>query len=110
MQLSVIIVNYNVRFFLEQCLHSVQKAMAGMEGEIWVVDNASTDGSRAYLEPRFPAVHFIWNSDNKGFAKANNQALAKAKGEYVLFLNPDTILPEDGLHICMEFFRSHPDA
>jgi len=110
MQLSVIIVNYNVRFFLEQCLYSVQKAMAGMEGEIWVVDNASTDGSRAYLEPRFPAVHFIWNHDNKGFAKANNQALANAKGECVLFLNPDTILPEDCLHTCLDFFRSHPDA
>ena len=110
MQLSVIIVNYNVRFFLEQCLYSVQKAMTGIEGEIWVVDNASSDGSRAYLEPRFPQVRFIWNEENKGFAKANNQALAKAKGEYVLFLNPDTILPEDCFHQCIRFFNTHPDA
>ncbi|MFN9709906.1 MAG: glycosyltransferase family 2 protein [Bacteroidota bacterium] len=75
MKLSVIIVNYNVRFFLEQCLHTVQKAMSGIDGEIWVVDNASSDGSRNYLEPLFPYVNFIWNNENNGFSKANNQAL-----------------------------------
>jgi GT2 family glycosyltransferase len=107
MDLSVIIVNYNVKYFLEQCLYSVQKAAGKMETEILVVDNNSTDGSREYLLPRFPAVNFIWNSDNAGFAKANNQALAFAKGKYVLFLNPDTIIPEDCFEGCLEYFRSN---
>lgn len=104
MKLSVIIVNYNVRYFLEQCLHTVQKAMAGIEGEIWVVDNASKDGSRAFLEPQFPTVNFIWNQENIGFSKANNQALRSAKGDFILFLNPDTIVPEDCFRNCLAFF------
>lgn len=92
MRLSVIIVNYNVKYFLEQCLYSVQRACANMEAEIIVVDNCSTDGSREFLRPAFPAVNFIWNSSNEGFAKANNQAIAAATGEYILFLNPDTLV------------------
>jgi GT2 family glycosyltransferase len=107
MQLSVIIVNYNVKYFLEQCLHSVQKACRQIESEIIVADNNSTDGSRAYLEDNFPAVQFIWNSDNIGFAKANNLALEKAKGDFVLFLNPDTLLAEDSIEKCMQFFKTH---
>ena len=67
MQLSIIIVNYNVKFFLEQCLLSVQKAVEGMDAEVLVVDNASTDGSRAYLEPKFTNVLFSWNTENIGF-------------------------------------------
>jgi GT2 family glycosyltransferase len=110
MQLSVIIVNYNVRYFLEQCLYSVRKAMNGIEGEIWVVDNASQDGSMAYLQPLFPEVHFIRNEQNTGFAKANNIALASAKGSFILFLNPDTIVPEDCFSKCIDFFQQHPDA
>lgn len=104
MQLSVIIVNYNVKYFLEQCLHSVQKACTGIESEIIVADNNSTDGSRAYLQDNFPSVKFIWNNDNIGFAKANNLALAKATGNFILFLNPDTILAEDSIEKCMQFF------
>ncbi|RXK60543.1 glycosyltransferase [Lacibacter luteus] len=110
MQLSVIIVNYNVKFFLEQCLLSVQKAIQQMDAELWVVDNASTDGSRAYLEPKFPQVKFCWNSENIGFGRACNQALAQAKGEYILFLNPDTIVPEDCFTACISFFKQTPDA
>lgn len=110
MLLSVIIVNYNVKHFLEQCLYSVQKACAGIDAEIIVTDNNSSDGSRGFLEPVFPAVNFIWNSENLGFARANNQALAQAKGEFVLFLNPDTILPEDCISKCLEFFRSNSSA
>lgn len=110
MQVSIIIVNYNVRYFLEQCLHSVREATKGVEAEVFVVDNASTDGSRAWLEPLFPEVRFIWNPANLGFAKANNQALALAKGVHVLFLNPDTILPEDGVVRCLEFLAAHPKA
>lgn len=110
MQLSVIIVNYNVKYFLEQCLYAVQKACRGIDAEIIVVDNHSTDGSRAFLEPAFPAVTFIWNEINTGFAKANNQAYARANGDYILFLNPDTILPEDCIEKCLQFFGLHKDA
>lgn len=110
MQLSVIIVNYNVKFFLEQCLHSVIQAMRGMEGEILVVDNASTDGSAAYFTNRFPQVQFFWQSENIGFAKANNYALQKAKGALVLFLNPDTLVPEDCFEKCIAFMQAHADA
>ena len=75
MKLSIIIVNYNVKYFLEQCLCSVRAAIAGMEAEVLVVDNHSADGSVEYLRPRFPEVTFIENKDNPGFAKANNQAI-----------------------------------
>jgi O-antigen biosynthesis protein len=110
LQLSVIIVNYNVKYFLEQCLCSVLKACKNINAEILVVDNNSTDGSKEFLSPKFPLVNFSWNSVNVGFAKANNQALAQAKGDYVLFLNPDTIVPEDCFENCIEFFAAHPDA
>ena len=110
MQLSVIIVNYNVKYFLEQCLHSVQKACRQIESEIIVADNNSTDGSRAYLEDNFPAVKFIWNSDNIGFAKANNIALQQASGEYILFLNPDTLVAEDCFEKCISYLQSHKEA
>ncbi len=104
MKLSVIIVNYNVKHYLEQCLYSVRKASLLLETEIFVVDNASTDGSRDYLLPRFPDVHFIFNSSNAGFAAANNRSLKEARGDFILFLNPDTILPEDCLTKCLDFF------
>src|SRR5213075_2019900 len=95
MDLSVIVVNYNVKHFLEQCLCSVQKAITGMQAEILVVDNNSTDHSAGYLQPKFPGTRFIINTENKGFAKACNQGLREASGKYILFLNPDTIVPED---------------
>ena len=110
LKLSVIIVNYNVKHFLEQCLFSVRKACAGIEAEIIVVDNNSSDGSRVFLEPTFPEVNFIWNAGNVGFAKANNQALAVAKGAFVLYLNPDTILAEDSIEKCLQFLKEHKDA
>ena len=110
MKLSIILVNYNVKYFLEQCLCSVQAALTGISGEIFVVDNASQDGSRSYLEPAFPDVKFIWNDENRGFAKANNQALQLASGDYVLFLNPDTLVPEDCFSKCIAFLEAHPDA
>ena len=93
--LSIIIVNYNVKFFLEQCLLSVQKATLGMEIEIFVVDNHSSDGSVTYLKSKFPNVIFIENNDNPGFSKANNQAIKQAKGEYIVLLNPDTLVGEE---------------
>lgn len=91
-------------------MYSLKKACAGIEVEVFVVDNNSTDNSRDYLEHRFPEVQFIWNESNTGFAKANNKAVARAKGEYILFLNPDTILSEDCIQKSLGFFRSHPDA
>ena len=110
MQLSVIIVNYNVRFFLEQCLCSVTKALQGIDGEIIVVDNNSFDGSREFFEGRFPEVKFTWNTGNLGFSRANNQGLEQAKGEYILFLNPDTLVPEDCFSNCIRFFEENPQA
>lgn len=108
--LSVIIVNYNVKYFLEQCLFSVMRAMEQVKGEVIVIDNASQDGSREYLEGKFPSVRFIWNRENIGFARANNEALALARGGYILFLNPDTIIGEDSLSITLAFLEKHPDA
>lgn len=110
MQLSVIIVNYNVKHFLEQCLCSVQKAIAGIPAEIIVVDNCSADNSVYYLQPKFPSVPFIVNTENLGFAKGCNIGLKKAKGKFILFLNPDTILPEDCFQKCISFLESHADA
>ena len=110
MVFTVIIVNYRVRYFLELCLYSVSKALAGIEAEIIVVDNHSGDGSVQALEPLFPAVQFIKNEENTGFAVANNQALRRARGAYVLFLNPDTILPEDYARVCLDFLRDKPNA
>jgi len=108
--MSVIIVNYNVKYFLEQCLLSVIKAAKGLTVEIFIVDNASTDGSREWLEEKFPDVKFTWNKHNPGFAKANNKALDQASGDYILFLNPDTILPEDCFQKCIQYFNHHPEA
>lgn len=110
MQLSIIIVNYNVKHFLEQCLCSVQKAVAGMQAEVIVADNNSSDNSVQYLQDRFTSVKFIANNENHGFAKACNQGLAEAKGKYVLFLNPDCIVPEDCFQKCIDFLNQHPDA
>jgi GT2 family glycosyltransferase len=110
MQLSIIIVNFNVKYFLEHCLLSVIKACKNIDAEILVVDNNSTDGSKAYLETKFKTVTFFWNKENIGFGKANNFALPFAKGEYVLFLNPDTIVPEDCFTNCLTFFEKHTDC
>src|SRR5262245_8591501 len=103
MQLSVIIVNYNVKHFLEQCLCSVRKAITDMEAEIIVIDNHSDDNSIPYLKPFFPDVNFIVNEENLGFAKACNQGVKLATGKYILFLNPDTIVAEDCFQKCIAF-------
>ena len=110
MQLSIIIVNYNVKYFLEQCLCSVEKAIATIQAEVFVVDNASTDGSQQYLETRFAWIQYIANTENAGFAKANNLALQKCTGKYVLYLNPDTIVPEECFVKCLSFMEAHTDA
>ena len=104
MQLSVIIVNYNVKYFTEQCLYSLVKACKNLEAEIIVVDNNSTDDSYNFFNNKFANVHFIWNKENEGFSKANNFGLRHASGQYILFLNPDTLLPEDCLEKCLDFY------
>ncbi len=107
MKLSIIIVNYNVKHFLEHCLHAVMRAISGIQTEIIVVDNNSSDESTSYLKAKFPPVIFIENKGNTGFAKANNQGLAIAKGEYILYLNPDTLIAENTLINCIYFLDEH---
>lgn len=110
MKLTVIIVSYNVKYFLGQALASVRKAAQNLSVETIVVDNASSDGSVALVKSRFPEVVLIENKNNTGFAVANNQAMRIARGEYVLLLNPDTLVQEDTLEKTVQFMDAHPDA
>jgi GT2 family glycosyltransferase len=115
MDLSIIIVNYNVRYFLEQCLYSVQGAIEklnerGFETEVFVVDNNSVDGSVNEVRKKFPGVKIIENKENLGFSKANNQAIVASSGRYILILNPDTVVEEDTFRKCIDFMDGHPDA
>jgi GT2 family glycosyltransferase len=109
-KLSVVIVNYNVCYFLEQALLSVRKATQGIDIEVFVVDNNSVDGSIQMVKRRFPEVHLIENKKNVGFSKANNQAIRLSQAKYVLLLNPDTVLEEDSLQKCCDFMDKHPEA
>ncbi len=110
MKLSVVIVNYNVEHFLEQCLLSVRKAMQPVSGEVFVVDNNSIDGSVKMVKNKFSEVKLIANKDNLGFSKANNQAMRMASGEYILLLNPDTVVEDDTFSKVVEFMDEHADA
>ena len=133
MKLSVVIVNYNVKYFLEQCLRSVYAAAEGIDTDVWVVDNNSIDGSVQMIREKFPEVHLIANSDNPGFAKANNQAIREIlngerrtperglpackqkaqdgeSGHYILLLNPDTLVQKDTFRVCIDFFDGHKDC
>ena len=103
MQLSVIILNYNVRYFLEQCVASVQEALSNIDGEIIVVDNNSSDDSCEMMKSRFPNVKLIENTANSGFPKGNNIGVAQAKGDYVCILNPDTVVAEDTFSKILAF-------
>ena len=106
-KLSVIIVNYNVKYFLEQALRSVEKAVEAIDAEVWVVDNNSVDGSVAMVQDKFPWVKVLANKDNVGFSRANNQAIRASNSEYVLLLNPDTVLQEDSLLKCVSYMDEH---
>ena len=110
MKLSVIIVNYNVRPYLEQCLQSVQRALEGIEGEVFVVDNHSDDDSVETIRKNYPWVRLIKNQENLGFAKANNQAIRQSQADYVLLLNPDTVVAENTLRGVLMFMDNHPKA
>jgi GT2 family glycosyltransferase len=109
MKLSIIIVNYNVRYFLELCLRSVQASCDNIDSEIIVIDNVSADDSCKMVKDLFPEVILIENSENVGFSRANNQGVAIAKGEYVLILNPDTVVGEDCFHEILEFADTKND-
>jgi len=109
MQLSVIILNYNVRYFLELCVSSVQNAISNLDAEIIVVDNNSQDDSCAMMKQRFPNVKLIENTENLGFPKGNNIAVAVAKGEYICILNPDTVVAEDTFTKVLEFAKRQND-
>ena len=110
MKISIIIVNYNVKYFLAQCLNSVLCAIEDMDTEIFVVDNNSSDGSVEMLKEKFPAIKLIENHENVGFAKANNQAIREASGEYILLLNPDTLVESETFRKCVQFMDDHDDA
>ena len=107
--LSVIIVNYNVKYFLEQALFSLRKASQGLKVEYIVIDNASSDNSAEYIESNFPWVNLIANRENVGFARANNQGLNIARGKYLLVINPDTVVGEDTLKTLINYMDSHPE-
>ncbi len=110
MLLSVVIVNYNVKYFLEQCLQSVYKSGKDIEMEVFVVDNNSVDGSIEMVSNKFPHVRLIANKENLGFSRANNQAIRQASGKYILLLNPDTVVEDDTLPSVTDFMEKHPDA
>ena len=110
MKLSVVIVSYNVRNYLEQCLQSVQRALEGIEGEVFVVDNHSDDDSVVTVREKYPWVRLIENQENLGFSKANNKAIRQSQADYVLLLNPDTVVAEDTLRGVLTFMDEHPKA
>ena len=110
MKLSVIIVSYKVKFYLEQCLLAVKKATAGIESEIYVVDNHSNDGSVEFIAERFHDINLISSNHNNGFSHANNIAIRQCSGEYVLLLNPDTIVGERSIKEVLKFMDAHPKA
>jgi GT2 family glycosyltransferase len=111
LKLSIVIVNYNVKYFLEQALYSVKKACKGIDAEIIVVDNHSVDGSCEMVKHKFAnQVILIENKENVGFSKANNQAIRIAKGEFILLLNPDTVVEEACFSKTIAFMEQTPNA
>ena len=109
-KISIVIVSYNVCRLLDECLQSVERALDGVDGDIYVVDNNSSDGTVDTLRPKHPQVHFIANKENVGFARANNQAIRLSTAEYVLLLNPDTVVYEPTIKGCLDFMDQHPQA
>ena len=110
MKLSIVIVSYNVRAYLEECLQSVRKALEDIEGEVWVVDNNSQDDSVETLRRDYPWVRLVANTENMGFARANNLAIRQSQSDYVLLLNPDTVVEEPTLRGVLDFMDAHPEA
>ena len=109
-KISIVIVSYNVCQLLDECLQSVERAIDGVDGDIFVVDNNSSDHTIDTLRPKHPQVNFIANPTNVGFARANNQAIRRSDAEYVLLLNPDTVVYEPTIKGCLDFMDQHPEA
>ena len=109
-KISIVIVSYNVSKLLDECLQSVARAMQGIDGEVFVVDNHSVDKTIAMLKEKHPEVKVIANEENVGFSRANNQAIRLSEAEYVLLLNPDTVVYENTLHGVLDFMDKHPEA
>ncbi|MDO4511936.1 MAG: glycosyltransferase family 2 protein [Bacteroidales bacterium] len=110
MDITIVIVSYRVKHFLEQTIRSAQEALEGLRGEIIVVDNNSGDDTMAFVKPKFPDVTFIENTENVGFARANNQAIMQARGAFTLILNPDTIITGESLRRPLQWMQEHPDC
>ena len=110
MKLSVIIVSYNVKHYVEQCLISLRRALSGIDAEVFVVDNHSHDGTVELLREQFPEVRVVASNHNLGFARANNIAIRQSQSEYVLLLNPDTVVAENTIAECIGFMGEHPKA
>ena len=110
MTVSVVIVNYNVKYYIAQCIDSVMESAHGMDVEIIVVDNHSSDGSVGYLRKNFPNIRIMASSHNLGFSRANNIGIRRATGEFVLLLNPDTVIQKHTLQDCVNFMREHLDC
>ena len=110
LKLSVVIVSYNVRCYLAQCLVSLQRALQSVEAEVYVVDNHSRDDTVGYIREHFPHVKLVASNHNHGFARANNIAIRQSVGEYVLLINPDTFVGEEVIKECLAFMESHPHA
>lgn len=110
MKLSIIIVNFNVKYFLANCLTSALKAIEGLNAEIIVVDNASKDGSDVMMQNDFPQIQYIYLIENVGFSRANNVGILRAKGEFILLLNPDTVVQENSFVSCVEFLEDNPNV
>lgn len=109
-KITIVIVSYNVRGLLVQCVNSVRKALEGLDGEIIIVDNCSKDDTVSYMQTHEPDIRLIANQENVGFARANNQAIRQSESEYVLLLNPDTVVYEDTIRSCVKFMDAHPQA
>ncbi len=109
-KLTVVIVNYNVKYYIDQCLHSLRNALEGIDAEVYVVDNHSRDGSVSYIKKRHPKVNVVASNHNLGFSRANNIAIRQSESEYVLLLNPDTIVGEHAIRETLDFMDSHREA
>jgi|CXWK01.1.fsa_nt_gi N-acetylglucosaminyl-diphospho-decaprenol L-rhamnosyltransferase len=108
--LSVIIVNWNVRDLLRECLRSIEAGKGGLSLEIIVVDSASSDDSVAMVRSEFPSVHLIACTENVGFPRGNNLGLQEARGDYLLLLNPDTVIVDDALAVLVSYLQANPDV
>ena len=109
-KISIVIVSYNVRRLLVDCIDSVRNALEGIDGEVVVIDNCSKDDTVSYLQAHCPDVQLIANKENVGFARANNMAIRQTDSDYVLLLNPDTIVYPDTIRGCIAFMDEHPEA